>query len=75
MVKPSTKKKRNKITIALLAPILAVVFIAGWILYSIGEPRHQKAKQPQKIINKTLPEQDQVELILIPPQKEELTVN
>jgi uncharacterized iron-regulated membrane protein len=33
MTKPTSKKKRSKLTIALLAPILIVLLIAGWYLY------------------------------------------
>ena len=35
MTKPTNRKKRNKLTVALLAPILIIVFIVGWSLYWI----------------------------------------
>ena len=75
MTKPTNRKKRNKLTVALLAPILAIVFIVGWSLYWIGQSGQPKAKLPQKPINKTPPKQDEVELIMIPQQEEQILAN
>jgi hypothetical protein len=70
MTKPISRKKRNKLTVALLAPILIIVFIVGWSLYWIGQ-----SKQPEKTINKTPAKQDEFELIVIPPQEKEILAN
>jgi hypothetical protein len=48
MTKLTHRKKRSKLTIALLAPILAIAFIVSWSISWIGQP---KAKQPQKPIS------------------------
>jgi flagellar basal body-associated protein FliL len=72
MTKPTRRKKRNKLTIILLAPILAFVFIVGWGLSWIGQP---KAKQPQKPISKTQTTQNSIELIVIPMQEEKILAN
>ena len=74
MAKSTSRKKRNKLTVALLAPILLIVFIVGWSLYWIGQSGQPKAKQPQKPINKTPAKQDEVELIMI-PQEEQILAN
>jgi hypothetical protein len=75
MTKPITRKKRNKLTVALLAPILIIIFIVGWSLYWIGQSGPLNEKQPQKPINKTPPKQDEVELIVISPQEEQILAN
>ncbi len=75
MTKPPTRKKRNKLAVALLAPILIIVFMVGWSLNWIGQARLRNAKQPQKPINKTPAKQDQVELIVIPPQEKKIMGN
>ena len=72
---PSSRKKRSKLTVALLAPILTIVFIVGWSLYWIGQSRQPNTKQPQKTINKTPTKQDNIELIVIPPQEKEILAN
>jgi hypothetical protein len=41
LTKPTSKKKRNKLIIALLAPILLILLIAGWFLYK------RKGKAPK----------------------------
>ena len=71
MTKPTARKKHSKFIIALLAPVLAVVFIVGWSLSWIGEP---KAKQPQKPVTKTHAAQDKdsIELIAIPAPEEQI---
>ncbi|MGA3288882.1 MAG: hypothetical protein ABSD42_01405 [Candidatus Bathyarchaeia archaeon] len=75
MTKLTTRKKRSKLTVALLAPILIIVFIVGWSLYWIGQSRQPNTKQPQKTINKTPTKQDNIELIVIPPQEKEILAN
>jgi nitrogen fixation-related uncharacterized protein len=75
MTKPTTRKKRDKLTVALLAPILIIVFIVGWSLYWIGQSGQLKEKQPQKPIKKTPAKQDNIELIMIPPQEKEILAN
>ena len=69
MAKTAKRKKRNKFVIALLSPVLIITFMIGWILYYIGQP---KSKQPQKTINQTPTRQDEVELILIPPEENQI---
>jgi Tfp pilus assembly protein PilO len=75
MTKPATRKKRDKLTVALLAPILIIIFIVGWSLYWIGQSGQLNTKQPQKPINKTPAKQDNIELIMIPPQEKEILAN
>ena len=75
MTKLTTRKKRSKLTVALLAPILIIVFIVGWSLYWIGQSRQLNEKQPQKSINKTPTKQGNIELIMIPPQEEQILAN
>ena len=55
--------------VILLAPIIIIIFIAGWSLYWAGRPKQPKTKQPQKAINKTV-EQDNVDLFVMPSQEE-----
>ena len=71
MTKPTRRKKRSKFAVILLTPVLAIVFVIGWALTWIGEP---KAKQPQKPIIKTQTTQDKdsIELIVIPTQEEQI---
>ncbi len=68
---PAKRKKQSKLTIALLSPILIVVFIAGWCLAYIGESKQPKTKQPNNSINKT-PEKEELELIVISNQEEQI---
>ena len=75
MTKSTRRKKRNKLAVILLAPILAVLFLVGWSLSWIGQAGETKAKQPQKPINKTPTKQDKVELIMIPQIEEEISAN
>jgi flagellar basal body-associated protein FliL len=75
MTKPTPRKKRNKLTTVLLAPILIIVFIVGWSLYWIGQSGQRNTKQPQKPINKTPPKQDNVELIVISPKEQQILAN
>jgi flagellar basal body-associated protein FliL len=71
MTKPTRRKKRSKLIAILLAPILSIIFIAGWSLYWIGQSRHQNEKQPQ---NPTpITKQDEFALIMIPQEEQMLT--
>ena len=72
MTKPTSRKNRNKLTMLLIAPIISIVFIAGWSLYWIGQIGHQNTKQLQKLTSKPLAKQDEVELIVIPQQEEQI---
>ncbi len=62
------RKKRSKLTILLLAPIMAFTFIVGWSLYWIGNTKHKK---PQTPTTKIQTEQDLVQLMVIPKQEEQ----
>ncbi len=64
----SKRKKSNKLIIALLSPILMVVFIAGWCLAWIGESKQPKTKHPLNTINRT-PEKEELELVFVPNQE------
>ena len=75
MAKSIRRKKRNKLTVILLSPILAVLFLVGWSFSWIGQMGETKAKQPPKAINKTPTKQDKVELIMIPQIEEEIPAN
>jgi hypothetical protein len=70
MKRKPTRRKRNKLTLALLAPILILGFIVGWALYWIGQSGKTKAKQPNKPINRAPAKQNEVELIMIPKENE-----
>ncbi len=72
MTKPTKRRNRNKLARLIAAPILSIVFMAGWILYWIGLPRHQNTIQLQKPTSKSLSKQDEVELIVIPQQEEQI---
>jgi len=72
MTKPTNRKNRSKLTMLIVAPILSLVFMAGWSLYCIGQSGHQNTKQLQKPISKSLSKQDEVELIVIPQQEEQI---
>ena len=69
-IKPLYRKKRSKLHVALLAPILAILFIFGWSLYCIGQAKQPKKRQSQKPINKTSKDQNEVELVVIPKQEQ-----
>jgi flagellar basal body-associated protein FliL len=73
MTKPTSRKKRNKLITVLLAPLLIIAFIVGWSLSWIGQSGQTKANQPQKPTNKTLAEQNEVELIMIDQEEQILT--
>ncbi len=72
MAKPAHGKKRNKLVVALLSPILIVVFMVGWVLYFIGQSERPKAKQPQKPIDKIPSPKEEIELIVIPNEEEQI---
>jgi hypothetical protein len=74
MNKSTSRKKRNKLTVALFSPILIIAFIVGWSLYWIGQLGQPKANQPQKPIDKTPAKQNEVELIMI-DQEEQILAN
>ncbi len=65
MTKPANRKKRSKLTAAILSPILLIVFIVGWALFLTGS-RQSKVKQTQKPIKSPASYQDNVELMVIP---------
>jgi flagellar basal body-associated protein FliL len=70
MKKPALRKNRSKITIILLFPIMAIVFLFGWGLYWIGQ---KETKQPKNPINKTAPKQKvELELTVIPQEEQTL---
>ena len=75
MTKSTRRKKRNKLTVILLAPIIAILFLVGWSLSWIGQIGETKAMQPKKSINKTPTKQDKVELIMIPQLEKEIPAN
>jgi flagellar basal body-associated protein FliL len=72
MTKHPNRKKRSKLTILLLAPIMALTFMVGWSLYWTGNTKH---KQPQAPTPKMHAKQDLVELIVIPTQEEHTITN
>ena len=72
MAKRSTRKKRSKLTILLLSPVLALTFMVGWSLYWIG---NRQPKQPHVAARKIHAKQDTVQLIVIPPQEEQTITN
>ena len=72
MTKPTNRKNRHKLARLIAAPILSIVFMAGWSLYWIGQAGHQNIKQIQKPTSKPLAKQDEVELIVIPQQEEQI---
>lgn len=72
MTKRPNRKKRSKLIILLLAPVMALTFIVGWSLYWIGNTKH---KQPQAPTPKMHTKQDPVQLIVIPMQEEHTITN
>ena len=68
MTKRPNRKKRSKLAILLLAPVIALTFIVGWSLYWIG---NKQQKQTQATTPKIDAEQDPVELMVIPMQEEQ----
>lgn len=72
MTKRPNRKKRSKLTIIILAPVLALTFIIGWTLYWIGNTKH---KQQHSASPKIHAKQDPVHLIVIPRQEEQTITN
>lgn len=72
MTKRPNRKKRSKLTIIILAPVLALTFIIGWTLYWVGNTKH---KQPHSTAPKINANQDPVHLIVIPGQEEQTITN
>jgi flagellar basal body-associated protein FliL len=72
MTKHQNRKKRSKLSVLLLAPVMALTFIVGWSLYCIGNTKH---KQPQAPTLKMHAEQDPVQLMVIPTQEEQTITN
>ena len=72
MTKRPNRKKRNKLAILLLAPVMALTFIVGWSLYWIG---NKQQKQPHATTPKKHAEQDPVQLMVIPTQEEQTITN
>jgi hypothetical protein len=72
MIKPTIRKKRSKLKVALLSPIFIVVFIVGWSLYFIGQSGQPKLKQPQKPVIKKPAQPSEIELIVIPPEERQI---
>ena len=75
MTKTPTRKKLRKLTVALLAPALALVFLFGWILYWIRPLGQLNAKQPPTPINKIPANKDKIEITAIPQQEKEIPAN
>jgi len=72
MTKPTIRKKHSKLKVALLSPILIVVFIVGWGLYFIGQTEHPKSKQPPKPNIKKPAQPNEIELIAIPQEESQI---
>jgi len=68
----TNRKKRSKLAIALLSPILVIVFAVGWIFYILGQRSEQSktmdARKPVKSPSKL----NEIELMVIPPKEEEV---
>ena len=75
MTKPPIRKKRSKLKVALLSPILIVVFIVGWSLYFIGQSEHPKSKQTPKPNIKKPARPNEIELIVIPQEENQIVAN
>jgi flagellar basal body-associated protein FliL len=72
IVKTTVRKKRSKIAIVLLSPILVFTFIVGWCLYWIGQSRQPKIENPQQQIIKIPVKQDGIELDMIPQDQKQV---
>jgi hypothetical protein len=72
MTKAPKKRKRSKLTILLLAPIMAFTFIIGWSLYWIG---NTKLKQKHSTDPKIRTDHDPIQLMVIPNQEEKAITN
>jgi hypothetical protein len=75
MTKLGSRTKLSKLTRIILAPICITLFLAGWVLFNIGqsrptqEPKYEKKQSPT---NKTPQKQDEITIGVIP--QEEITV-
>jgi hypothetical protein len=67
MPKPIYRRKQSKLARILLAPFLAVIFLVGWTLTYIGEPKRKKQQKP---ISKQPTKQDNIEFMVIPAEEE-----
>jgi hypothetical protein len=72
MTKPTIRKKRSKLKVALISPILIIVFIVGWSLYFIGQSDHPKSKPPPKPNIKKPAQPNEIELIVIPQEESQI---
>jgi len=72
MAKTVYRKKRNKLAVAMLSPILIGFFIVGWALTFIGRSDQPKAKPPQKPIKNAPAEQGDIEFSVIPYEDEQI---
>jgi hypothetical protein len=59
LVTSKSKRKRSKVTVFLLFPLIAFIAIAGWVMCSVGE---QKAKSA---IQSSSPKRDHVTIGVI----------
>jgi hypothetical protein len=76
LTKSTSKRKRNKLIVAILAPILIICHIAGWSLYWLNRiSGRQKPNQQQKLTNKTPTRQNEDVSIIIPHQDKEIKTN
>jgi hypothetical protein len=73
MTKLPIRKKRSKFKLALLSPILIVVFIVGWSMYFIGQSGQPKSK-PQKQMIKKPAQPNEMELIVIPQEERQILI-
>jgi flagellar basal body-associated protein FliL len=72
MSKPTIRKKRSKLKIVLLSPLLIVVFIVGWGLYFIGQSEQPKSNQQPKPNIKKPERLNEIELIVIPQEESQI---
>jgi len=67
MTKRPNRKRRSKLTILFLAPVIALTFMVGWTLYWIGNTKYKQPHVAAKIDAK----QDIIQLLVIPRQEEQ----
>jgi flagellar basal body-associated protein FliL len=72
MTKRQNRKKRSKLSVLLLTPVMALTFVVGWSLYWVGSTKN---KQPQAHSPKIHAEQDPVQLMVISMQEERTITN
>lgn len=61
--------RRRAVTI-LLFPVLAIIFIVGWIMYAVGEPKASNKRRPN-IIAKAAKKEPDLEIGLMAELAEE----